>query len=555
MKNEHEIKPISWWWYLITSIIGIIIVGMTAYSLHKSVRMNAVYAPLIDASMEIKLEAAMAHLWFEEIISGDRYEDIETVWKHLEQADWYAQAMLEGGKRPEGTFIPLDDAEMRQNILNVRTKLSEFYDITAQRLAAKDTSGVGTDIDQRYDAIFREFVTLADVVEIRLQQVMAHDLYRFKFTQTTLIVITTLLSLFAGMVIYRFVRTRSNAIITIQRAVEEKDRNINKLNGLMGFSILLKDEIWEKDLINHATDVLRERFNPDVVAVLTLNSQRNLLEVSSIFPPQQEVELFRPEVSIEPTLCYTIRTGKDFIAEDIKADLSCDCLQYKMDEGGYVSIPLTASGTAMGMVLMIKKEKGFWDSDKRSLFSAYVGLMATAIHGVRLMETTKHSAVIDSLTGLYNRRFFDEMLGKQMALANRREEPLSLLIADLDNFKDFNDTYGHIAGDRVLQQVASIMKDSIRSSDILARYGGEEFAIIMPTTDMTNATEKAEEIRQHVESNNFDNIVAGKTFKITISIGVASSPEHGTEYDTLAGAADKALYKAKNGGRNRVETP
>ncbi|MGR3309377.1 MAG: sensor domain-containing diguanylate cyclase, partial [Candidatus Brocadiales bacterium] len=529
MKNEHKIEAISWWWYLIISVIGIIIVGITAYSLHKSVRMNAVYAPLIDAAMEIKLEATTAHLWFEEIISGDRYEEMETVWKHLEQADWYAQAMLEGGKNPEGTFIPLDDAEMRQNILDVRTKLSEFYDITKQRLAAKDISGAGTDIDQRYDAVFEEFITLADVVETRLQQVMAHDLYRFKFTQTTLIVIITLLSLFAGILIYSFMRTRSKVIITIQRAVEEKDSNINKLNGLMEFSIRLKDAIREKELINHATHVLRERFNPDVVAVLMLNSKRNLLEVSSILPPQQAVNLFVPEVSMEPTLCYTIRTGKDFVAEDIKVDLTCDCLQYKMDEGGYVCIPLTAGGTTIGMVLMIKKEKGFWDSDKRSLFSAYVGLMATAIHGVRLMEATRHSAVTDSLTGLYNRRFFDEMLGKQMALADRHDESLSLLIIDLDCFKDFNDTYGHITGDRVLQGMASIMKNPMRASDVLTRFGGEEFAVIMPTTEITNAVKKAESIRQHVESNNFDNIVAGKTFKMTVSIGVASFPEHGTE--------------------------
>jgi diguanylate cyclase (GGDEF)-like protein len=103
--------------------------------------------------------------------------------------------------------------------------------------------------------------------------------------------------------------------------------------------------------------------------------------------------------------------------------------------------------------------------------------------------------------------------------------------------------------------MASIMEASLRSSDILTRYGGEEFAILMPATDITNAVRKAESIRLHVESNNFDNIVPGKTFKITISVGAASLPKHGTEPNTLVVAADKALYKAKEGGRDRVEFP
>ena len=147
------------------------------------------------------------------------------------------------------------------------------------------------------------------------------------------------------------------------------------------------------------------------------------------------------------------------------------------------------------------------------------------------------------------------MLEKQLALARRHNEPLGLLIADLDRFKDFNDTYGHLAGDRLLQQVARILKNSIRSSDVLTRYGGEEFAIIMPATDITAILEKAEKIRQGVESTNFDDIVPGRSLKITISIGAASFPEHGTEYTDLVSAADKALYKAKRGGRNRVEKP
>ena len=161
----------------------------------------------------------------------------------------------------------------------------------------------------------------------------------------------------------------------------------------------------------------------------------------------------------------------------------------------------------------------------------------------------------DALTGAYNRRFFDEMLKQQIALAKRRDESLGLVIVDLDYFKKVNDTYGHIVGDQVLQQISRIMKNSIRSSDVLARYGGEEFVIVMPSIDLTNALKKAEGIRQHIESVRFNVDTFGRSIQITISIGVASFPEHGAEYDALVAAADSALYKAKEKGRNRVESP
>ena len=222
--------------------------------------------------------------------------------------------------------------------------------------------------------------------------------------------------------------------------------------------------------------------------------------------------------------------------------------------GGYACLPLFTGGSVVGTVLTIKKEKGYWDNKETGkLLSTYIGLASSALDNVRLINLTKQAAITDALTGIYNRRFFVETLEKQMSLAKRHQEPLSLLIADLDHFKKLNDTYGHTAGDRALQQVSMILKDSIRTSDVLCRYGGEEFAIIMSKTGITGAIEKADKIRQYVESAHFDTITPGKSLGMTISIGVASFPENGTEYDALVDAADGALYKAKRNGRNRVE--
>ena len=219
-------------------------------------------------------------------------------------------------------------------------------------------------------------------------------------------------------------------------------------------------------------------------------------------------------------------------------------------------VPIVTGKTIAGVVMMVKKEKGYWErKELHESIKVYVGIAESSLHRVRLLRVTRNAAIMDVLTGIYNRRFFDEMLEKQITLAKRRNDPLSLLIFDLDYFKKINDTYGHKAGDNMLQELTKGLKNSLRQSDILARYGGEEFAIIMPATDIASALEKAESLRKQVESGSFGSIVPGQSLKITISIGVATFQKHGTESATLVTAADRALYKAKEGGRNRVETP
>ncbi len=149
-----QLATTPWRMYLLICIVGVMITSILGYGFFKGDRMIKVYAPLVDAAMEIKLEATTAHLWFEEIISGDLREDISEVWKHPDQAEWYAKAMLEGGRNPEGTFIPLDDAEMRSKIKNVQEKLKAFRGIAQKRYETIAPSGIGTDIDQRYDQLF-----------------------------------------------------------------------------------------------------------------------------------------------------------------------------------------------------------------------------------------------------------------------------------------------------------------------------------------------------------------------------------------------------------------
>ncbi len=181
--------------------------------------------PLANAAIKIKIETTTAHLWLEELISGDPHENLETILKHLDQANWYAKAMLEGGKNPEGTFIPLDNNEMRLKVREVQKKLAEFREMTRQRVAAQKTSGPRSYIDKRYDAIFKYIITQADQIKTSLRQMMAQDLRRFRSIQITLIFIVILIFLYLWISFWYFERRRTNHILLQCEASEKLKRS------------------------------------------------------------------------------------------------------------------------------------------------------------------------------------------------------------------------------------------------------------------------------------------------------------------------------------------
>lgn len=160
-------------------------------------------------------------------------------------------------------------------------------------------------------------------------------------------------------------------------------------------------------------------------------------------------------------------------------------------------------------------------------------------------------AVTDGLTGLYNHRHLHERLTLEVERSQRSGLPLSLLMLDVDHFKQFNDTFGHPAGDEVLRQLARVLTDTRRANDVVARYGGEEFAVILVDTAKFTAAKVAERVRERVIAHDFSD-AAQKAGKISVSIGVATFAEDGSDAEALVRSADTALYAAKRAGRNRV---
>jgi len=191
------------------------------------------YTPLVDATMEIKLEATKAHLWFEEAISGDQTVNIEDIWTNLNQSEWYAQAMLDGGTNKEGTFLALKDPDLRLKIEETIDGIRHFRQIAQKRLASQSTSGIGSDLDQKFDLAFLTFNLSADNVETALKKMIAEDLKAFKLTQGLLIVVILILGLVISGLLLRDNARKIESIYALKLIKEDVNNSQNQLQNVI----------------------------------------------------------------------------------------------------------------------------------------------------------------------------------------------------------------------------------------------------------------------------------------------------------------------------------
>ncbi|MDD4297761.1 MAG: diguanylate cyclase, partial [Ruminiclostridium sp.] len=216
-----------------------------------------------------------------------------------------------------------------------------------------------------------------------------------------------------------------------------------------------------------------------------------------------------------------------------------------------ICVPLQVKDKVHGLLLIEHSiPEAFGDSNIR-LLNIVAQQVSIAIENARLYEQLQDYANTDGLTQVYNRLFFQNYLSKELKKAIVNSSKISVIMYDIDNFKKFNDTYGHLFGDEVLKSIAQLVKRSIRKNDIIARFGGEEFIILLPHTSAKAACEKAEELRKSIESM----VVQDKLMSasVTVSMGVSTFPDFAETEDSLLRSVDAALYEAKGKGKNRVE--
>ena len=232
-------------------------------------------------------------------------------------------------------------------------------------------------------------------------------------------------------------------------------------------------------------------------------------------------------------------------------------------------LPMLAAGELVGVVEFERRSLSPYIDDERARVQGLAGLVAISLANIRQHSDVMQQAVTDGLTGLYNKRQILKTLADETSRAKRYGKPLSVMMLDLDGFKKFNDTYGHMQGDILLQRLSELIKAAIRNTDIAGRYGGEEFVVVMPETGRDSAWVTAERIRARIEAENFPVIVNYEAaiglqqpteesqpheviVRKTISIGIATFPSDALDNSALLARADEALYAAKNTGRNKV---
>jgi len=248
--------------------------------------------------------------------------------------------------------------------------------------------------------------------------------------------------------------------------------------------------------------------------------------------------------------CWALRRGRVHHVEDTSDGLLCKHL-HKPLPAAYICVPMMAQGEALGILHLGYREIGRLTEPKQHLVVAVAEHVALSLSNLKLHETLRSQSIRDPLTGLFNRRFMEESLIREVLRAARNQGPLGVIMIDLDGFKSFNDTFGHDAGDALLREFGFLLRNNIRAEDIACRYGGEEFTLILPEATLEATLERAEQIREEIKRLKVlhrDQDLG----QVTVSLGVAVFPNHGTTGEALLRAADTALYRAKIDGRDRV---
>lgn len=341
-------------------------------------------------------------------------------------------------------------------------------------------------------------------------------------------------------------------------------RNAIEITGRQNREISLRNEMGE--LLQSCSDVdeakaVVARFAralfPAAAGTLYLSAGNYAALEQAIFWNRPPDAVF--PASFDSDECWGLRRGKPYLAVETEDAMLCPHLP-KCCHGASLCVPLAAHGEIFGLLHLGYRDfhlAGLAPNETPEqhlhveLAESTAAQITLALSNLRLHDALRQQSIRDALTGLYNRRFLEDAIPRELARAMRNGQPLAVFMLDVDHFKKFNDQYGHEAGDAVLRALGRAMKDNCRKGDLACRFGGEEFTVILAATDIQQAREWGERLMRKVRAME---VKSGATAlpHIAISMGLALYPEHGEDMETLMQAADLALYDAKHAGRDRL---
>ena len=333
----------------------------------------------------------------------------------------------------------------------------------------------------------------------------------------------------------------------------ELENKIGELELLLELNSYASQRLNRDETLGAIQKLFVKTFRLDEYLLLLRTGTDNQLEIASHYGIDLDGKVWIKIEKDNKILHNVFKKGESVYISNLTKNQHVDMFSINGSGGSLLSLPLISEhDSIIGILNLDRKGEGSFLQSEIEFFQ----LMATHAAGVIdksiLFHNTQELAYNDALTGIFNRRYFDQRFSREVLRARRYSRSLSVLMIDIDYFKKYNDTYGHLMGDRVLQKVAQVLEDKLRRADILCRYGGEEFVVMLPEIDMENARIVAEKLRKTIMANTQLDDSQMPNKHVTISVGVASLPESGNEEEILLGMADKAMYKAKETGRNKV---
>ncbi|WP_051603002.1 GGDEF domain-containing protein [Simplicispira psychrophila] len=496
---------------------------------------------------------------------------------------------------PSGTFIetvvrslatpPAANLQYLQNMVVLTDRLDQSLDtyITTKRKMPRpaDTITVASSFDDTRARV-AEGTALVNQHASRMAGAYGHintAIYQIigdsvNAILIVLLIASTLLMFFVRWIIVAFQRPIATIIrqidslstgdITLAKKVAVKSQDeigtlsskfnilIDSVYGMTIYKKVIEEDADLDDVYHRLGDVFQHELGIAHYTIYDINTQKNEMRV--VHPALiGDVQLHcDPEVLSNCQQCRAVNTGHTVSSFEFHGV----CRRFVPQPGvGHICIPLVAGGHTGGVVQLrfaTDKRHGLLDSSTpQKIFEAetYINQSLSVIEAKRLMQTLRESAMVDPLTGLYNRRFLQEHTAQIISGVLRRKTQIGLLVCDLDYFKQVNDAHGHDAGDQVLRETSIVMKKTVRDSDIVIRFGGEEFLILLMDVQPGDALVVAEKIRKSIEALKVS--VGDKILQKTISIGVAEFPGDTDGFWQAIKYADVALYRAKDLGRNQ----
>ena len=334
---------------------------------------------------------------------------------------------------------------------------------------------------------------------------------------------------------------------SLRSSIGELEGRSADLHELGNYASMLQSCMRGEEAMALASDLLQRLLPGTAGSIYRIRASRDYAE---------EVIQWGVAAAVSPQMlahedCWALRRGRPHAWRQ-GAGSGCAHVQHTGSGSGdlhTLCIPMVAQGVQLGFLYLSSPRGDFMA--RVELIETAVEQLAMALSNLSLQETLRVQSIRDPMTGLFNRRYLEESLGRELARCQRRSLPLAVLMLDLDHFKRFNDQHGHAGGDILLTDFGGLLQRMSRAEDIACRYGGEEFTLILPEATAAVAAVRAEEIRAAVEGMRVQ-YLGRELHDVTVSVGVAAMPEHGSDPELLLRCADEALYRAKREGRNRV---